>query len=56
VKFILKPAQELPPGDIEVIRALLNAETIEIAPDYEPAKGVASTKATLASSTCRSKA
>jgi valyl-tRNA synthetase len=45
VKFILKPAQDLPPNDLEVIRLLLNAEALEIQPDYAPGKGVSSVKA-----------
>ena len=45
VKFILKPSQDLPPGDVEVIRTLLNAESVEVNADYVPGKGVASTKA-----------
>jgi len=44
VRFILKPTQDLPPNDIEVIRALLNAESLEIAQDEVPKKGVASAK------------
>jgi len=47
VKFILKPAQDLPPNDIEVIKLLLNAETLEINPDYTPGKGVSSVKAEM---------
>jgi valyl-tRNA synthetase len=47
VKFILKPAQDLPPNDLEVIKLLLNAETLEVNADYEPAKNVSSTKAEM---------
>jgi valyl-tRNA synthetase len=47
VKFILKPAQDLPPNDIEVIKLLLNAETLEVNADYEPGKNVSSTKAEM---------
>jgi valyl-tRNA synthetase len=47
VKFLLKPAQDLPPADVEVLRTLLQAEAIEIVAEYEPQKGVASTKAAL---------
>jgi valyl-tRNA synthetase len=47
VKFILKPAQDLPPNDIEVIKLLLNAETLEVNVDYEPGKNVSSTKAEM---------
>ncbi len=39
VKFVLRPANDLAPGDAESIKLLLNAETFEINPDYEPKKG-----------------
>ena len=39
VRFIFKPAQELPPHDVEVVRLLLNAEALEINPGYQPQKG-----------------
>jgi valyl-tRNA synthetase len=45
VKFIFKPAQDLPPHEVEVIKRLLNAETLEINSDYTPGKGVSSVKA-----------
>jgi valyl-tRNA synthetase len=45
VKFILKPAQDLSPNDIEVIKLLLNAEPLEVNADYAPGKNVSSTKA-----------
>jgi valyl-tRNA synthetase len=47
VKFILKPAQDLPPNDIEVIKLLLNADPLEINSDYAPGKGVSSVKAEM---------
>ncbi len=47
VKFILKPAQDLPPNDLEVMRLLLGAEPLEVNPSYESGKGVLSTKATM---------
>ncbi len=47
VKFIFKSDRELPPNDIEVIQLLLNAETLEINPDYVPGKGVSSVKAEM---------
>jgi len=47
VKFIFKPAQDLPPNDIEVIKLLLNAETLEVNPDYAPGKNVSSVKAEM---------
>ncbi len=39
VKFVFKPASDLPEHDVEVLRLLLNAETLEIDPNYEPRKG-----------------
>jgi len=39
VKFVLKPDREILPHDAEVIRILLNAEALEIAPDFAPKKG-----------------
>jgi valyl-tRNA synthetase len=39
VKYVFKPAQHLTPHDAEVIKLLLNAESLEINPDYQPGKG-----------------
>ncbi len=40
VKFILRPAGELPPNEAEVLKLLLNAETMEIVPAaWAPDKG-----------------
>jgi len=39
VRFVLKPTGHLPPHELEVLRLLLNAESLEMKPDYEPAKG-----------------
>jgi valyl-tRNA synthetase len=39
VKFVLKPAGVVPPNDVKVLELLLNAEALEINPDYEPKKG-----------------
>jgi valyl-tRNA synthetase len=39
VKYVFKPAQHLTPHDAEVIKLLLNAESLELNPDYQPAKG-----------------
>jgi valyl-tRNA synthetase len=47
VKFIFKPAQDLPPNDLEVIQLLLNAESLDIDPNYEPGKNVSSVKAEM---------
>jgi valyl-tRNA synthetase len=38
VKFILKPARELAPHDVEVLRLLLNAESVEVKANYQPSK------------------
>jgi valyl-tRNA synthetase len=40
VKFILKPARALTPHDVEVLRLLLNAESVEVKADYQPSKNV----------------
>jgi valyl-tRNA synthetase len=47
VKFIFKPAQDLPPNDLEVIKLLLNAEALDIDPNYEAGRGVVSIKADM---------
>jgi len=47
VKYVLKPTGDLPPNEVEVIRLLLNAETVEINPAYQPAKGTPAVKADL---------
>jgi len=47
VKFIFKADRDLPPNDIEVIKLLLNAETLEINPEYVPGKNVSSVKAEM---------
>jgi valyl-tRNA synthetase len=39
VKYIFKPANDLPPHDREILKLLLNAESLELAPDYQPPKG-----------------
>jgi valyl-tRNA synthetase len=39
VRFVLKPNQELPAHEIEVLRILLNAEPLEVDTAYVPAKG-----------------
>lgn len=39
LKFVLKPAGALAAAEVEVIRLLLNAESIEVAPAYVPPKG-----------------
>jgi valyl-tRNA synthetase len=47
VKYIFKPAQRLDRHDVEVMRLLLNAETLEVNPTYEPAKGTPAVRASL---------
>ncbi|MBE0545148.1 MAG: valine--tRNA ligase [Verrucomicrobia bacterium] len=39
VTYILKPANPVLPHDAEVIKLLLNAEALDIDPDYQPKKG-----------------
>jgi len=39
IKFLLKPARELAPHDLEVLRLLLNAEAVEISANHQPTKG-----------------
>ncbi len=39
VKYVFKPAQPLTPHDAEVIKLLLNAESLEVNADYQPPKG-----------------
>jgi len=39
VKYVFKPAQQLTPHDAEVIKLLLNAESLEVNADYQPPKG-----------------
>jgi valyl-tRNA synthetase len=47
VKYVFKPAQHLIPHDAEVIKLLLNAESLEINPDYQPPRGTPSVNAQL---------
>jgi valyl-tRNA synthetase len=39
VKYVFKPAQHLTPHDTEVIKLLLNAESLEVNADFQPPKG-----------------
>ncbi|MDZ4401952.1 valine--tRNA ligase [Prosthecobacter sp.] len=39
VRFVLKPSQELPDHEIEVLRILLNAEPLDVDASYQPKKG-----------------
>jgi valyl-tRNA synthetase len=47
VKFIFKPAGPVTPNDIEVLKLLLNAETVEVNANYQPAKGTLDVRAGL---------
>jgi valyl-tRNA synthetase len=38
-KYVLKPVDPVPPTDVEVIKLLLNAESLDVNGDYEPPKG-----------------
>jgi valyl-tRNA synthetase len=42
VRFILKPTHDLPPNDHEVLVQLLNAESLDVDGDFQPAKGTLS--------------
>jgi valyl-tRNA synthetase len=39
VKYVIKPATQIPIYEAEVIKLLLNAETLEMNPDFVPPKG-----------------
>ena len=47
IRYVLKPANFLPPHDIEVIRLLLNAEAVEVNENYQPAKGTLTARTEL---------
>jgi valyl-tRNA synthetase len=47
VKFIFKPARELAPHDLEVLRLLLIAETVEVGAHHQPAKGTLTVRTEL---------
>ncbi|HLH52320.1 MAG TPA: valine--tRNA ligase [Verrucomicrobiae bacterium] len=42
VRFVLKPGGVVPPLDQEVLRLLLNAETLDVDPGYQPKQGTPS--------------
>jgi len=46
-KFVFKPVQELPPNDLEVVRMMLNAESLEMNAEYQPEKGDVAAKVKL---------
>jgi valyl-tRNA synthetase len=39
VKYVLKASQVLPPYDVEVLKLLLNAETLDVPPEFQPKRG-----------------
>jgi valyl-tRNA synthetase len=47
VKYVFKPAQRLAPHDAEVIKLLLNAEALEVKPDYAAPKGTPSVQSKM---------
>jgi valyl-tRNA synthetase len=47
VKYVFKPAQHLTPHDAEVIKLLLNAESLEINANFQPGKGTLTVKTEL---------
>jgi valyl-tRNA synthetase len=47
VKFILKPARDLAPHDLEVLRLLLNAEAVEVSANYQAAKNTMTVRTEL---------
>jgi valyl-tRNA synthetase len=47
IRYVLKPVNFLPPHDIEVMRLLLNAETVEVNENYLPAKGTLTARTEL---------
>ena len=47
VKYVFKPAQRLTPHDTEVIKLLLNAESLEVNADYLPPKGTPTVRSEL---------
>jgi valyl-tRNA synthetase len=47
VKFIFKPTNSTSPYDLEVMKLLLNAEAVEVNPDYQAAKGTPTARTEL---------
>ena len=47
VKYVFKPAQHLTPHDAEVIKLLLNAESLEVNDAYQPPKGTPTVQSKL---------
>jgi valyl-tRNA synthetase len=47
VKFVFKPANSLPPYEAAVLKILLNAEALDIDPNYQPRKGTPAVRSAL---------
>jgi valyl-tRNA synthetase len=47
VRFVLRPANSVTPHDVEVLRLLLNAERLELDPDFQPTKGTPTVRSEL---------
>jgi valyl-tRNA synthetase len=47
VKYVFKPSQHLADHDAEVIKLLLNAEALEVNPDYQAPKGTPSVQSKM---------
>jgi len=47
VKFVFKPANSLPPYEAAVLKVLLNAEALDIDPNYQPRKGTPAVRSAL---------
>ncbi|MGH7994249.1 MAG: class I tRNA ligase family protein, partial [Limisphaerales bacterium] len=47
VKFILKPTRELAAHDVEVLKLLLNAESVEVQTNYQPSKNTMTVRTEL---------
>jgi valyl-tRNA synthetase len=47
VKFVFKPARNFPANDIETLKLLLNAESLEVGANYQPVKGTPAARTEL---------
>jgi valyl-tRNA synthetase len=47
IRYVLKPVNFIPPHDLEVIRLLLNAETVDVNENYLPPKGTLTARTEL---------
>jgi valyl-tRNA synthetase len=47
IRYVLRSVNYLPPHDVEVIRLLLNAETVEVNENYQPPKGTLTARTEL---------